>query len=144
MKPKSFFILFLTVTSLACCAQNRDSDIIKQLNQQFLNALVLRDSAVLANILADDFILINPAGKRRTKADNLANLRVPGQSVTGINIDSEDLRLLSDNLGIITVWTTNHISSGNETLTIKICYMDIYQKRNEKWKAVAAHVSLLQ
>jgi hypothetical protein len=27
---------------------------------------------------------------------------------------------------------------------LKICYMDIYQKRNNRWKAVAAHVSLLQ
>jgi ketosteroid isomerase-like protein len=79
---------------MACCAQDKDADIIKQLNQQFLNALVQRDSVTLANILADDFILINPAGKRRTKADNLSTLRASDQSVTDINIDSEDLRML--------------------------------------------------
>lgn len=144
MKPKSFFTIILCIVCIACCAQDRDADIIRQLNQQFLNALVQKDSSALANILAEDFILINPDGKRRTKTDNLANLHVPGQSVTGINIDSEDLRLFSENLGIITVWTTNHIRSGNEAMTLKICYMDIYQKRNKKWQAVAAHVTLLQ
>lgn len=129
---------------MACRAQDGDAEIIKHLNQQFLDALVQKDSTALANILADDFILINPSGKKRTKADNLETLRASGQSVTDIKIDSEELRLLSDNLGIITVWTTNHIISGNETMTLKICYMDIYQKRNKKWQAVAAHVMLLQ
>ena len=144
MKSKSFLVLHLAFVSITCYGQDGDTGIIRQLNQQFLNALVKEDSVALANILADDFILINPAGKRRTKADNLSGLHVPGQSVTGIQIDSEDLRLLSDNLGIVTVWTTNHIISGNETMILKICYMDIYQKRNKKWKAVAAHVTLLQ
>jgi uncharacterized protein (TIGR02246 family) len=124
--------------------QTSNKETIHRLNQQFLNALVQKDSAALANILADDFILINPDGKRRTKADNLANLHTPGQSVTSINIDSEELRLFSDKFGIITVWTTNHILSGKERIILKICYMDIYQKSNRKWKAVAAHVTLLR
>jgi ketosteroid isomerase-like protein len=124
--------------------QTSNKEIIHRLNQQFLNAPVQKDSAALANILADDFILINPDGKRRTKAANLANLHTPGQSVTSINIDSEELRLFSDKFGIITVWTTNHILSGKESIILKICYMDIYQKRNRKWKAVAAHVTLLR
>ncbi len=94
MKSMSFLMQLLALVSITCYAQqDGDTGIIRQLNQQFLNALVKEDSAALANILADDFILINPAGKRRTKADNLSGLHVPGQSVTGIQIDSEDLRL---------------------------------------------------
>jgi uncharacterized protein (TIGR02246 family) len=117
------------------------SVIIRKLNQEFLNALMREDSTSLANILADDFVLINPAGKRRTKADNLSSLHVPGQQVTAVTIDSEDIRMLTQNIGTITVWTTNHITTGKEKITFTICYMDIYQKRNGKWKAVAAHVS---
>lgn len=144
MNLKSFLTSLLIVLSTTGFAQDGDAGMIKQLNQQFLNALIQKDSAALAEILADDFILINPSGKRQTKTDNLSNLRSPGQSVTDIIIDSEELRMFSENLGIITVWTTNHIIAGNEKMTLKICYMDIYQRRNKKWKAVAAHVSLLR
>lgn len=136
-------LLFVLFNS-ACPAQNSDTAIIRKLNSEWLNAIIHRDSASLANILADDFILINPSGQRRTKADNLSNLHVPGQSVTSITIDNQNLRMLSGNIGVITVWTTNYINSGKEKMILKICYTDIYQKRNKKWQAVAGHVTLLK
>jgi uncharacterized protein (TIGR02246 family) len=144
VKSKLFLSVLLTLFSFSTAAQNRDALVIKQLNQKWLNALVKGDSASLSNLLADDFVLINPAGKRRNKADNLASLHVPGQQITGITIDSEDVRMLSDNLGTITAWTTNHISSGSKKIILKICYLDIWQKNNNRWKAVAAHVSSLK
>ena len=115
---------------------------IKQLNRQWLDAIVQEDSASLARILADDFVLINPAGMRRTKADNIP-MHIPGQQVTNIVIDSQDLRFLTDEVGVITVWTTNFITQGAEKMVLKICYMDIYQKRKNQWKAVVGHVTLL-
>ena len=123
-------------------AQSADETVIKQLNRQWLDAIVQEDSASLALVLADDFVLINPAGIRRTKSDNIS-LHIPGQQVTKINIDSQDVRFLTDEVGIITVWTTNYITQGSQKVVFKICYMDIYQKRNNQWKAVAGHVTLL-
>jgi Domain of unknown function (DUF4440) len=64
-------------------AQNRDAEIIKKLNRQWLDAIVQEDSVSLSRVLADDFILFNPGGKRRTKADNIS-MHVPGQQVTRI------------------------------------------------------------
>jgi ketosteroid isomerase-like protein len=143
VKHISFLSLLLIIISQATLAQYGDTVIIKKLNQDWLNAVVNEDSTSLSQIQADDFILINPSGQRRTKADN-AHTHIPGQQITGIRIDSEDLRMLTDHVGIITIWTTNYITAGAEKMIFKICYMDIYQKRNGKWKAVAAHVSLLK
>jgi uncharacterized protein (TIGR02246 family) len=116
---------------------------IKQLNRQWLDAIVQEDSAALARILADDFVLINPVGMRRTKANNVS-LHNPGQQVNRVDIDSQDVRMLTDEVGIITVWTTNYITQGAEKVVLKICYMDVYQKRKGQWKAVAGHVTLLK
>jgi hypothetical protein len=143
MKPILFCTILFTFFALSASAQISNEGVIKQLNQQFLNALVQEDSASLADILDDEFILINPGGKRRTRADAL-NLHIPGQQVTEITIDSEDIRMLTGELGIITVWTTNYITAEKEKMVLKICYMDIYQKKNNKWRAVAAHVALLK
>ena len=137
------FVLLLACFSPSSHAQNPDAAAIKQLNRQWLDAIVQEDSASLARILADDFVLINPAGKRRTRADNIS-LHIPGQQVNRVDIDSQDLRFLTDEVGVITVWTTNYITQGAEKIVFKICYMDIYQKRNNQWKAVAGHVTLLK
>jgi uncharacterized protein (TIGR02246 family) len=142
LKRILLFALILARPSQLVYAQNADAIIIKQLNRQWLDAIVQEDSAALARILADDFVLINPGGVRRTKANNVS-LHNPGQQVTRIDIDSQDVRMLTDEVGIITVWTTNYITQGTEKVVFKICYMDIYQKKNKLWQAVAAHVTVL-
>jgi uncharacterized protein (TIGR02246 family) len=143
MKRILLFAFILACSSLLSYAQTADANIIKQLNRQWLDAIVQEDSAALSRILADDFVLINPGGMRRTKADNIS-LHNPGQQVTRIDIDSQETRFLTDEVGVITVWTTNYIMQGKEKLVLKICYMDIYQKRKGLWKAVAGHVTLLK
>jgi len=142
LKRILLFVFILAGSSLSSYAQSAEAKTIKQLNRQFLDAIVQEDSASLARILADDFILINPAGMRRTKADN-TRMHVPGQKVTRVDIDSETVRFLTDEVGVITVWTTNYVTQGEEKMVFRICYMDIYQKRNNQWKAVAGHVTLL-
>jgi uncharacterized protein (TIGR02246 family) len=143
LKRVLLFAIILTGFSLSSNAQNADAITIKKLNREWLDAIVQEDSASLKRILSDDFVLINPGGMRRTKADNIPTHN-PGHQVTNIVIDSQDLRFLSDEVGIITVWTTNYITQGEEKMVLKICYMDIYQKRNNQWKAVAAHVTMLK
>jgi uncharacterized protein (TIGR02246 family) len=136
-------VFLLTGLAMSSHAQGADATVIKQLNRQWLDAIVQEDSSSLAHVLADDFVLINPGGMRRTKADNIS-MHVPGQQVTSIVIDSQDFRFLTDEVGVITVWTTNYITQGAEKMVLKICYMDIYQKRKNQWKAVAGHVTLLK
>ena len=142
MKKASLITLLSACLSLSSFSQDTDAATIKHLNRQWLDAVVREDSASLSNILSDDFVLINPGGKRRTKADNL-HMHISGQQVTRVDIDSQDIRFLSAQIGIITVWTTNYITQGTDKTILKICYMDVYQKRNKRWKAVAGHVTLL-
>ena len=142
MKRVLLFIIILAGFFLSSNAQSADAITIKKLNRQWLDAIVREDSVSLARILADDFLLINPSGMRRTKADNIP-MHIPGQQVTNIVIDSQDLRFLTNEVGVITVWTTNYITRGAEKIVLKICYMDIYQNKKNEWKAVAAHVTML-
>jgi uncharacterized protein (TIGR02246 family) len=143
LKRVILFVIILAGFSLSSNAQSADEITIKKLNRQWLDAIVQEDSTSLARILADDFVLINPGGMRRTKADNIP-MHIPGQQVTSIVIDSQEVRFLTDEVGVITVWTTNYITQDAEKMVLKICYMDIYQKRNKQWKAVAAHVTMLK
>ncbi len=139
-------LLYLTAILIFCTVrssgQNPDIETLKKLNRAFLNSIFNRDTATLSNILADDFILINPGGMKRNKADNLASTLISNQKIS-VDIDSVEVRMLSGEVGLVTAWTNNVITTEKDKTTFKICYQDVYMKRRNKWVAVAAHVALL-
>jgi len=137
-----FLTALLIFFSIRSSGQNPDIEMLKKLNRDFLNSIVNRDTATLSKILADDFILINPGGIKRNKADNLSGAMVSNQKIS-VDIDSVEVRLLSGEVGLVTAWTNNKINADNKETKFKICYQDVYMKRRNKWVAVAAHVSLL-
>jgi ketosteroid isomerase-like protein len=134
--------VFLILFSNHSSCQNNDIETLKKLNRDFLNSIVNRDTATLSNILADDFMLINPGGIKRNKADNLSSALVLNQKIS-VDIDSVEVRMLSGEVGLVTAWTNNVIITEKDKSSFKICYQDVYMKRRNKWVAVAAHVSLL-
>ena len=144
MKIISFLSILSIFLSQQSSGQIQDKEMLKKLNRDWLNAIVHRDTLSLSHILADDFILINPGGAKRSKADNLASVLLPNQQVVSVDIDSEMVRMFSGEVGSITVWTTNTVDVGGVRKIFKICYQDVYMKRRNKWVAVSAHVSLLE
>ena len=97
----------------------------------------------MGRILADDFILIGTNGARLTRKDNLLNLVSPNIAITSVNIDSVEVRLLTPVVGVMTAWTSFTLTLDGKKMSGKNCYQDIYMKRENKWVAVAAHVTLL-
>ncbi len=143
MKTLFCVSVLLILFSNHSSGQNNDIETLKKLNRDFLNSIVNRDTATLSNILADDFLLINPGGAKRDKADNLSSVFTPNQKVVSVDIDSVEVRMLSGDIGLVTAWTNNKMEADNKETTFKICYQDVYMKRKNKWVAVAAHVSFL-
>jgi uncharacterized protein (TIGR02246 family) len=138
--PLTIVLILFAATSFS---QTGDISAIKKLNNTFLDAIVKKDTSALSSVLASDFILINPGGHKQNKAGNLANVLLPNQVVTSIHIDSEEVRLIGTDVGLITAWTTFVINVNGKKTTGKNCYQDVYVKRKNGWKAVAAHVTLL-
>jgi ketosteroid isomerase-like protein len=142
MKAILYLVALLIFCTVRSSGQNPDIETLKKLNRDFLNSIVNRDTATLSTILADDFILINPGGMKRNKADNLAMVLASNQKIS-VEIDSVEVRLLSSDVGLVTAWTNNKIEADNKETIFKISYQDVYMKRRNKWVAVAAHVSAL-
>ena len=143
MKATIFLNTLFILCSFRSLGQNSDIETLKKLNTDFLNSIVNRDTATLSTILADDFMLINPGGAKRNKADNLSSVFTPNQKVVSVDIDSVEVRLLSGEVGLVTAWTNNKMEADNKETKFRICYQDVYVKRKNKWVAVAAHVSFL-
>ena len=140
MKKTFASILLITIFQVGL-SQKKDIEALTKLNQDWLNSYPKKDTATLAKIFADDFILISPKGVKMTKRDIIANL--DKQETVSVGIDSLDIRLLTKKAGIITVYTTFVLKIDGKEITGKNCYQDVYVKRKGKWLAVAAHVTLL-
>lgn len=125
-----------------CFAQSRDERMIKKLNADWIASYLTRDTATMSKIFADDMILVNPVGKKFYKKDILKGVIEPGQTYISSKVDSADVRLFG-NIGIINAKITVTMKAENKTNIIKTCYMDVYEKRNGRWYAVAAHVTRL-
>jgi hypothetical protein len=137
---RAIYLLF-AFTSRNLSAQGDDVEILTKLNQDWLRSIVEKDTTTLGRILARDFVLVAPNGKKMTRRDNLENLFK--QDVASIHIDSVRVRILTLNSGVITAYTTFVFNNDGKSATGQNCYQDIYLKRNGKWVAVSAHVTLL-
>jgi uncharacterized protein (TIGR02246 family) len=133
--------IILTLFSQICFSQSKDIEILKNLNRDWINSYPTKDSATLNRIFADDFVLINHRGMKMTKKDILASL--DKQETLSAKIDSVDVKLLTDNVGVVTAYTTFVLKADGKEMTGQNCYQDIYLKRKGKWVAVTAHVTLL-
>ena len=125
-----------------CLAQNKDVETLKKLNADWIASYVTKDSATMSRIFADDLVLTNPGGKAMSKKEILNGLMSPGQQFLSTKVDTVDVRLFG-NIGIINAKITGVIKANDKTITVRTCYMDVYEKRKGRWYAVAAHVTLL-
>src|SRR4051812_40770730 len=125
---KKLFTLFLLTTIFqSVFAQAKDIEELTRLNQDWLNSYHTKDTATLGRILADDFVLISAKGTKMTRSDILNNLYK--QETLSVNIDSVQVQLLTDNVGLITAYTTFILKSDGTEMTGKNCYQDVYIKR---------------
>lgn len=144
MKKLLTLILSMPLLYIApAFAQVDDSAVIKQMNTQWLQSYPKRDTAALSRILANDFIMISPTGKKLSKADILQNVLTPDQQIINVSIDSTDLQIVN-NVGLLTAYTSFVLKDKEKILKGKNCYSDVYIKRKGTWVAINAHATLLE
>jgi uncharacterized protein (TIGR02246 family) len=138
-------ILIILIGIFCYCsssAQNKDVETLKKLNADWIASYVTKDTTTMGRIFADDLVLTNPSGRAMSKKEILNSLMAPGQQFLSTKVDTVDVRLFG-NIGIINAKITGIVKANDKTITVRTCYMDVYEKRKGRWYAVAAHVTLL-
>ena len=139
---KRILVLMMLCQNITAWCQTDDNEKIKQLNEKWASSYCHHDTTTLSKILADDFVLVSPVGRKMNKWDLLRNASNKSMETT-IQIDSVTTRVFG-NTGIITAYTSFETRTGDQTMKGKNCYSDLYVKRDGQWTAVAAHVTLLK
>lgn len=133
------------VLSLGCIAQSSSSADVKtleKLNEDWIHSYPGKDTATLSRIFADDLIMITPNGSRLSKADCLANTASPAQQVRSAKVDKVQVKLLG-NVGLVMAEASFVSLDNGKEVPGRTNYLDVYEKRNGRWVAIAAHVTYL-
>jgi len=140
MKYQWIFLAFL-LGGLAVHAQTGDKEIVLELNRSWIESYAKKDTATMERILAKDFLMVNPAGKKSSREDVIKNVGSKDQDNIA-TIDSAEVRIFG-NTALVVAYLHFTLSSNGKTSYGTNCYSDLYLKRKGKWQAVAAQVTLL-
>ncbi|HEV2354096.1 MAG TPA: nuclear transport factor 2 family protein [Puia sp.] len=141
MRPPLALGTLLLVAAAGARGQSADADSLKALNAQFIHGYITKDTAKLSHIFADDFLLINPSGKRFSKRDILKGFATSPHFIR-CEVDTVEVRLYGT-VGLVFARAVFTTSDKGKKTTGKTSYLDVYRKRRGRWVAIAAHVTYL-
>jgi len=115
-----------------------DSDVLRELNDAYLESVKMGDVERFREILADDFLCSAADGTVLDKTEFLEVTSGP-RSLRHLSADDVRIRLFGD-VAIIHAATYYETMAGANG---RGRYTDIWSKRGGAWRAVAAHVTRL-
>ena len=108
---------------------------IKRLDRQLSQALLLRDSTTLDDLIADDYTFTNPLGEVTNKTLTMAGID-SGLLLHSLDIKNVTVQIYGDTASVSGVAT---IEGWFKTRDINglYRYSDVYMRRHGRWQVVA-------
>ena len=119
-----------------------EEDEIRRIESEWGDAFEQRDFAALDRIMADEYILTDPLGNVRGKAESLnaiANNEVFFESTRSDNVN---VRINGDT-AVITGRSTFRGRYKGWSMAGKYQYTDVLVKRQGSWQAMSSHITAL-
>jgi ketosteroid isomerase-like protein len=120
-----------------------DEQQIRKIEQDWVDAIVKRDGEFLTKLEADDFTFTDPDGGVLDKAGDIKNTTTGDTVFDEIKIDSLKVRFYGDT-AIVNGLGTIKAHANDEDLGGQCSWTDVFAKQNGQWKAVAAHVTMVE
>ena len=117
------------------------ADTIKQLEQNWADAMIAVDIPKLSQIIADDWIESNP-GKTVTKASFLDSVKSGKHKLETCEFGPRDVKVLGDVAVLQGSATETRIADGQSS-TVRVGYMDVWVKRGDRWVVVRSYATKL-
>jgi len=132
-------VLIAILASPTIPAAELPADLAKAV-KDYDHAQIEGNRAELERLLADDYTLVNGAGKTETKAQFVAESTAPGFKLQPFVVEDAIEKVWTDGAvmgGIATLRGTD----GGKPFEATLRFADIWAKRNGKWQVIYTHVS---
>lgn len=141
MRSRSpLFVFVALLVALAVPARADDFDELRRLHKELSVAIWTGDALWFEENLADEYLLINPAGLLQTKRDFISELTTPGTKMEPFDPSEVQIRLFGD-MAVITGRMLQHYTVGRIRAEHDRRYTDVFVKKKGRWMLVSGHVS---
>jgi ketosteroid isomerase-like protein len=123
-------------------AGNAAADELKQIENDWVDAVKAKNAEKLGEILADGWVGLGWDGKQSDKAKALADMKVPGNSLDSIEMGPMKVRTFG-NTAVVTGSDTEKSAEKGKDTSGKYIWTDVFVKQNGKWRAVASQSTKL-
>jgi ketosteroid isomerase-like protein len=140
-------LLVAAVLVIAAPATGRaaDPDAEKEvagLSVQYTDALVQADTALLEGILADDWMVIDPAGNVTTKADAIKSVREGQTKFHSMDKSQVKVRFYGD-AAVVTGLLRTQLTIGGQEFGGLVRFTEVYVRRSGRWRCVSIQLTRL-
>ena len=136
--------LVLARSSGAPSASLGDADTLKQLEIDWANASKAVDVNWCSQLLADDWRLVGAKSMVKTKEIALRAMQARDYKLESTDFGPMDVKMLG-NVGVVQGSTTVHLlEKDGQRTAYKWAWMDVFEKRGDKWKVVRSQVTKLE
>lgn len=135
-----FCLVFCGVVVLRAAQGKGDADaeLLRAVEQAWLNAEKNHDTAAFERIVADDWIAIGPDGKSQTKAERAAEIQ--NSHIESATLGNVKVRVFG-NAAVVT-GTDDEVSvTDGKKSTEHYVWTDVFVLRGGKWVAVASQTA---
>jgi ketosteroid isomerase-like protein len=119
-----------------------DEDEVRRIESEWGDAFERHDMATLDHLMADEYILTDPLGNVRTKAESLAAIETSELLFESTNSDDVNVRINGDT-AVVTGRSTFKGRYKGWSMAGQYQYTDVLVKRQGSWKAVSSHITAL-
>ncbi|HEV2805358.1 MAG TPA: nuclear transport factor 2 family protein [Chthoniobacterales bacterium] len=141
---KTSLLTLLMVAGLATVGFGAAADDLKTLEQQWLDAYMKGDAAVLKNIEADDFTIVEPDGTVTTKAEDIKSVTDKKFSLKSATMSDYKCRMIGENAAVVTAMLKMSGSDEGKEFSGDFRAIDVFEKKDGKWLAVASQLTKVQ
>lgn len=117
-----------------------EEDEVRRVESEWGDAFEQRDFATLDRIMADEYILTDPLGNVRGKAESLAALATNKVLFESTRSDNVKVRINGDT-AVVTARATFKGRYRGWSMAGQYQYTDVLVKRNGSWQAVSSHIT---
>lgn len=124
---------------------NISADDVQQLTEiehRTHDAFMRGDAETLAEVLADDFIFVDPQGRISTKADWIADISAGALTFEAIDMNELQVRIYGD-AGVTIGRVRMKGRSPEGDFDEHYCYTAVYVKRDGRWQVVAEQANVV-
>ena len=117
---------------------------LKGMEDAWVKALVTKDQAAIANMIADDFAGFSPEGKHATKSQLLDEMKNDANTLSSATNENVDVNVYGPNLATVIGTTTEKgKDKDGKQFTRSYAWVDTWMERSGKWECIAEGVMQL-